>query len=158
MKETYGKNPFRLPGTKKGNITTLYPVAVTRNRSRYLAECVALPDCSIEAHGLEASMFLIKDAITKRLMDMSERGALIGTPQLPDYYQEDRPELRDPEIMWMMVPVDWSVIHSAAKNISITIPGHLLARFDQYAEQAGISRSGFLVQVAAMFLDGRGKI
>lgn len=153
MKENHNENASRLPGTKKGNITTLYPVAVTQNGNRFSAECPTLTDCKIEAPGLEAALFLVTDAIKKRLIDLSQREMIIGVPQYPSYYMESRPYLRNPEIMWMMVPVDWSTISSKAKNISVTIPGHLLARFDRYAEQAGISRSGFLVQAASMFLD-----
>lgn len=144
-----------LPGTKKGRYTTLYPVAVTMDGVFLHGECPTLPECKATAQSFEALLFLMADSIKKRLIEITETSFIVGTPQYPDYYIETRPEYQDKEITWLMVPVDWSVIGSSSQHISVTIPGHLLARFDQYAESAGISRSGFLVQAAAQFLAER---
>lgn len=144
-----------LPGTKRGKYTTLYPVAVTVDGSLLHGECPTLPDCKVTAQSLEALMFIMADSIRKKLIEITETSFIVGSPQYPDYYMETRPEYQGRDIMWLMVPVDWSVIGSNAQHISVTIPGHLLARFDQYAETAGISRSGFLVQAAAQFLSDR---
>lgn len=144
-----------LPGTKKGRYTTLYPVAVTMDGIFLHGECPTLPECKATAQSFEALLFLMADSIKKRLIEITETSFIVGTPQYPDYYIETRPEYQGKEITWLMVPVDWSVIGSSSQHISVTIPGHLLARFDQYAESAGISRSGFLVQAAAQFLTER---
>lgn len=144
-----------LPGTKRGRYTTLYPVAVTIDGCFFHGECPTLPECKVTAQSLEAVMFLMADSIKKYLIEITEASFIVGTPQYPDYYIETRPEYQKKDIMWLMVPVDWSVIGSSTQHISVTIPGHLLARFDQYAESAGISRSGFLVQAAAQFLSER---
>lgn len=144
-----------LPGTKKGRYTTLYPVAVTMDGIFLHGECPTLPECKATAQSFEALLFLMADSIKKRLIEITETSFIVGTPQYPDYYIETRPEYQGKEITWLMVPVDWSVIGSSSQHISVTIPGHLLARFDQYAESAGISRSGFLVQAAAQFLADR---
>lgn len=150
-RETQDK-PNRLPGTKRGRVTTLYPVAITREGSTFYGECATLPECNVKSQSLEGTMFLIADSIKKRLIEITEKTFFVGSPQYPDYYIETRPEYQNKDIMWLMVPVDWSVIGSTGQHISVTVPGHLLAQFDQYAETAGISRSGFLVQAAAHFL------
>lgn len=50
--------------------------------------------------------------------------------------------------VWMLVDVDLAKIESRPVRLNISLPEHVVKRIDAWAEQRGMTRSGFLAQAA----------
>lgn len=65
---------------------------------------------------------------------------------------------RDPKYkggVWMLVDLDTTRLDSAPKRVNISLPGQLLSRIDEYAEERHLSRSGFLAKAAEEAISGK---
>jgi predicted RNase H-like HicB family nuclease len=57
--------------------------------------------------------------------------------------------------VWMLVDLDISRLDPAPKRVNISLPGSLLSRIDEYAEEHHLSRSGFLAKAAQEAMNGK---
>ena len=102
-----------------------------------------LPGCVTAGTTLDEARAFAEEALALHLAGMAEDGEAVPEPSSLESVMADR-ENRD------AVAVLVSVKGAAPKavRINITVPEDVLARVDAYAEQHGMSRSGFLVHAA----------
>ena len=101
------------------------------------------PGLATAGHSLDEARALAEEALAFHVAGMLEDGEPIPEPSTLDAVMSD-PEYRDGVVTLI------SLKPSARRSVrvNVTLPEDVLAEIDRYAENHGLSRSGFLAQAA----------
>ena len=104
-----------------------------------------LPGCFSAGDAVEEAFDNAREAIDAHCEMLAEDGKDLPTPKLMSVWQADK-EFKG--WTWGIVEVPVERYFGPASKINITVPARVLKRIDEYAEQRGETRSGFLVRAA----------
>ena len=111
--------------------------------SNYGVSFPDLPGCVTAGATLKEARALASEALALHLEGMAEDGEAIPEPSTIDALMTER-ENKDA----VAFLVDAPKVVSKAVRINITLPSDVLDEIDRYAEDQGLSRSGFLPRAA----------
>jgi predicted RNase H-like HicB family nuclease len=122
----------------------VYPALIHKDPdSSYGVTFPDFPGCVSAGDTIEEARRMAEEALELHLEGMIEDGERIPDPSSLDEIAADPANAGIRAII--MVPAQ---IKSKAVRINITIPEDFLSDVDRYAEEHGLTRSGFLVKAA----------
>ncbi len=126
-----------------------FPIAIEPGNDRTAWGVVVpdLPGCFSAGDTAEDAFTNAVEAIDLHLEGMVEDGGTVPNPKPLEHWQRDA-EYRG--WTWGLVDVDTTRFEGKAQKINVTLPGHLLARIDDYAKTHHLTRSGFLADAARL--------
>lgn len=130
-----------------------FPIVVHKDPdSDYGVTVPDLPGCFTAGSTIDEALAMAKEAIEAYLEQIIEQGKLTP-PTSPIEALHRKREYKGGT--WALVTIDESTLRVKAKRINITIPERILDAIDRYAEKAGQTRSGLIVQAVMEYM-GRG--
>ena len=111
--------------------------------SDYGASFPDLPGCVTAASTIDEVLSMAREALALHIEDMLENGEEIPAPTPPDKIDRDDALL----IAAIDVPDTAKV-----ERVNVTIPAIALARFDAFAAQLGMTRSGLFVEAVSRWI------
>lgn len=127
-----------------------YPIVIHKDRhSDFGVSVPDLPGCFSAGATLDDAMAMAKEAIELHLEGIIEEGQPIPTPGNIEQYKNQHQYKGG---AWAVVTIDQSTLRVKAKRINITMPERVLDAVDRFAEQAGETRSGLLVQAVTAYI------
>lgn len=118
-------------------------------KSDYGVSFPDLPGCISAGKTLDEARAMAAEALALHLEGLVEDGEAIPEPSTIEAVMAHR-ENRDA----VAVLVDAPKVASRAMRINITLPADVLEEIDRYAEEEGLSRSGFLARAAKREMAG----
>jgi len=104
-----------------------------------------LPGCFSAGDSVEEAFDNAREAIDAHCEMLAEDGKDLPAPKSMSVWQADKDYKG---WTWGIVEVPIERYFGPASKINITVPARVLKRIDEYAEQRGETRSGFLVRAA----------
>lgn len=101
-----------------------------------------LPGCVTAGTTLDEARAFAEESLALHLQGLTEDKEAVPVPSSLDEIMR-APENRDGVVMLVPARID-----TRAVRVNITLPADVLERIDAYAEEHGLSRSGFLAQAA----------
>lgn len=125
-----------------------YPIAIEQGDDPHAWGVVVpdLPGCfSAADSGPDEAVENAKEAIALWIEGALDAGLAI--PQ-PGSIAQHRNNPDYAGFMWALVEIDPALLDDTVERVNITLPRRVLSSVDRYAEQHGMSRSGFLARAA----------
>lgn len=105
-----------------------------------------LPGCfSAADEGVNEAIENAKKAIELWIEEALDNGEVVPKASSIDKYKDD-PDYKD--WIWAIVEINPDLFDDHIERVNITLPKRILARIDAKAKEAGISRSGYIAQLA----------
>ena len=105
-----------------------------------------LPGCfSAADEGVNEAIENAKEAIELWIEEALDNGEVVPKASSIDKYKDD-PDYKD--WIWAIVEINPDLFDDHIERVNITLPKRILARIDAKAKEAGISRSGYIAQLA----------
>jgi predicted RNase H-like HicB family nuclease len=111
--------------------------------SDYGASFPDLPGCVTAASSIDEVLSMAKEALALHIEDMLENGEEIPVPTPPDKID------RDDALLIAAIDVPDTV---KVERVNVTIPAIALTRFDKFAAQLGMTRSGLFVEAVSRWI------
>lgn len=124
-----------------------YPVAIetTHQNGPYQAVVPDLPGCECTGSSIDEALAQATQAISKHCQQLvneriklSEPSSLMHWHQTPQYTGW----------LWVLVDIDITKFENKAEKVTITMAGNLVSEIDEFAQNMGLTRSGFLSMAA----------
>jgi predicted RNase H-like HicB family nuclease len=124
-----------------------YPIAIEPGDARHAFGVVVpdLPGCFSAGDTLDEAIANAEEAILLHLEEDIEAGKAPPAPSTVAAWSKRK---KYAGWTWAIVNVDLAKLKSKAVRVNITLPDRLLTSIDQYAQQHGETRSGFLARAA----------
>ncbi len=123
-----------------------FPVVLhTNDGVRYGATVPDLIGCYSTGDSMDEALDSVQESIDLHLEGMMEDGKPLPVASSVAQHK-DNPDYANG--VWALVSVDMGRYEGKSEKINITLPKNLIRRIDDYAVSHGMTRSGFLADVA----------
>ncbi|MBK7217879.1 MAG: type II toxin-antitoxin system HicB family antitoxin [Candidatus Promineofilum sp.] len=127
-----------------------YPVVLHKDpNSDYGVTVPDLPGCFSAGETIDEALTEVVEAIECHIEGLLIDSEPVPSPTSIETHRDD-PDYADG--VWALVTVDISKLSGKTTQVDVTVPEHLLALVDQYAEQQGETRSGVMAQATLEYI------